>query len=81
MLKKWFDTSKYSKGDKRPLPIGMNKKKKSLFKDELVGQIMNEFVALRPKTYCCAQTKMVMVVNIKKAKGAKKCVIERETKF
>ena len=27
MLKKWFDTSKYSKGDKRPLPIGMNKKK------------------------------------------------------
>ena len=54
MLKKWFDTSKYSKGDKRPLPIGMNKKKKSLFKDELVGQIMNEFVALRPKTYCCA---------------------------
>ena len=27
MLKKWFDTSKYNKGDKRPLPIGMNKKK------------------------------------------------------
>ena len=24
-VNKWFDTSKYSEDDKRPLPIGMNK--------------------------------------------------------
>ena len=27
-VKKWFDTSNYDKGDKRPLPTGKNKKKK-----------------------------------------------------
>ena len=25
-IKKWFDTSNYDENDKRPLPIGMNKK-------------------------------------------------------
>ena len=43
--------SNYDKNDKRPLPIGKNKKVPGLFKDELGGKIMTEFVALRPKAY------------------------------
>ena len=31
---KWFDTSNYDEDDKRPLPIGKNKKVSGLFKDE-----------------------------------------------
>ena len=50
-VEKWFDTSNYDKNDKRPLPIGKNKKVPGLFKDELGGKIITEFVALRPKTY------------------------------
>ena len=50
-VEKWFDTSGYNKKDKIPLPIGKNKKVPGLFKDELGGKIMTEFVALRPTTY------------------------------
>ena len=32
---KWFDTSNYDENDKRPLPIGTNKKVYGFFKDEL----------------------------------------------
>ena len=43
-----FDTSGYSKDTARPLPIGLNKKVIGLMKeDELGGQIMTEFIALR----------------------------------
>ena len=31
----WYDTSNYDENDKRPLPIGKNKKVIALFKDEL----------------------------------------------
>ena len=48
-VEKWFDTSNYDKNDKRPLLIGKNKKVLSLFKDELRGKIIAEFVALRSK--------------------------------
>ena len=50
-VEKWFDTSNYNKKDKIPLPIGKNKKVPGLFKDELGGKIITEFVALRSKTY------------------------------
>ena len=50
-VEKWFDTSNYDKNGKRPLPIGINKKKIGMFKDELGGKIMSEFVGLRAKTY------------------------------
>ena len=43
-VEKWFDTSAYNKDDKRPLPIGKNKKVIGLFKDELGRNIMIEFV-------------------------------------
>ena len=50
-VERWFDTSNYDENDKRPLPIGKNKKVIGLFKDELGGKIMKEFCALRAKTY------------------------------
>ena len=43
--------SNYNENDKRPLPIGKNKKVVGLFKDELGGKIIKEFVALRAKAY------------------------------
>ena len=50
--KQWFGTSNYDENDKRPLPIGKNKKVIGLFKDELGGKIMIEFVGLRVKNIC-----------------------------
>ena len=50
-VKKGLDTSNYDKNDKRLLPIGKNKKVIGLFKGELGGRIMKEFVRLRTKTY------------------------------
>ena len=55
---------------KRPLPIGKNKKVHGLFKDELVGKIITEVVALRPKTYAYL---MDDGSDHKKTKGRKKC--------
>ena len=68
-VKKWFDTSNYNKNDKRPLPIGINKKVIGKFKDELGGKIMTEFCALRGKAYAC---KWDDNTEHKKAKGTKK---------
>ena len=50
-VERWFDTSNYDENDKRPLPIGKNKKVIGWFKDELGGKIIKEFCALRTKTY------------------------------
>ena len=44
-----FDTSGYNPD--RPLPVGLNKNVIGLMKDELGGEIMTEFVTLRPKMY------------------------------
>ena len=44
-----FDTSNYEVN--RPLPMGKNKKVIGLMKDELGGEIITEFITLRPKTY------------------------------
>ena len=64
-VKIWFDTSNVDENDKRPLPIGENKKGPSLFKDELGGKIVKEVVARRPKTWSYLR---IMVVSIKKLK-------------
>ena len=48
-VKERFDTSGYLSN--RPLPIGLNKKVIGLMKDEPGGEIMEEFVTLRPKMY------------------------------
>ena len=50
-VERWFDTSNYGENDKRPLPLGKNKKAIGLFKNELGRKIMTELVALRAKTY------------------------------
>ena len=74
-VEEWFDTSNYSKDDNRTLPIGWNKKIIGLFKDELGGKIMKEFVGFRAKTYA-----YLMDDNSehKKAKGTKTSVIKRD---
>ena len=73
---KWFNTSNYDEHDKRLLPIGKNKKVIGLFKDELGGKIMKEFVALRAKTYLMDNDS-----EHKKAKGTKKFVIKTRLMF
>ena len=50
-VERWFDTSNYDENDKRPFPIGKNKKIPGPLKDELGGQIIKKFVAPRAKTY------------------------------
>ena len=71
-----FDTSNYEV--KRPLPIGKNKKIIGLMKDALGGEIIMEFIALRPKTYSYLTDNDKID---KKAKGTKKCVIKKMIKF
>ena len=77
-VERWFDTSNYDEKDKRPLPIGKNKKVIGMFKDELGGKIMTEFCALRAKAYAC---KLDDDTEMKKAKGTKKCIVKREITF
>ena len=77
-VERWFDTSNYDENDKRPLPIGKNKKVIGLFKDELGGRIMKEFCTLRAKTYSYL---MDDNSEVKKSKGTKKCIIKLKTMF
>ena len=72
-----FDTSGYPNDGSRPLPIGKNKKVIGLMKDELGGEIMKEFVSLRPKTY----SYRVGNSEPKKCKGIKKCVVKKTISF
>ena len=71
-----FDTSNYEV--KRPLPIGKNKKVIGLMKDELGGEIITVFIALRPKIYSYLTNNDKID---KKAKGTKKCIIKKMIKF
>ena len=64
-VERWFDTSNYDKNDKRPLPIGKNKKVIGLFKDELGGKIMIEVAANRAKIYALY---WMMIMKLKKLK-------------
>ena len=73
-VEKWFDASNYDESDKRPLPIRKNKKVIGLFKDELEGKILIEFVRLKTKTYAYL---MDVDSEHKKAKGTRKCIIKR----
>ena len=77
-VEEWFDTSNYGEDDKRPFPKGKNKKVVVLFKDELGGKIIKEFVGLRAKIYA-----YLIDDNSehKKLKEQKKCVIKRRLMF
>ena len=67
-----YDTSNYPKD--HPLYDARNKKVLGKMKDECRGEPIEEVVALRPKMYSIKKAGS----NIKKAKGVKKNVIERE---
>ena len=75
-VEKNYDTSNYT--CERPLPIGKNKKKIGLIKDELGGKIMEEFVGLRPKCYSYLMDDGKVD---EKVKGTKICVIKRNLMF
>ena len=74
-VKDRFDTSGYNPN--RPLPVGLNKKVIGLMKDELEGEIMTEFVTLRPKMYAYKTGS----AESKKCKGIKKCVVKKTISF
>ena len=69
-----FDTSGYCN---RPLPVGKNKKVIGLMKDELGGEIMKEFISLKPKM--CSYR--VGSSEPKKCKGIKKCIVKKTITF
>ena len=58
--------------------MGKNKKVIGLMKDELGGEIITEFVTLRPKAYSYLTDDSK---EDKKAKGTKRCVIKKMIKF
>ena len=74
-VKKRFDTSGYLLN--RPLPIELNKKVIGLMKDQPGGEIMEEFVTLRPKMYSYRTSNK----ESKKCKGIKKCVVRKTITF
>ena len=71
-----LDTSNYEV--KRPLLMEKNKKVIGLMKDELGGEIISEFVTLKPKNYSYLTDDSK---EDKNAKGTKKCVIKKMIKF
>ena len=75
-FKERFDTSNYIYD--RPLPTGINKKVIGLVKDKLDGDIITEFVTLRPKAYSYITNDFI---EMKKAKGTKKCVVNKMLRF
>ena len=90
-VKDRFDTSGYN--PHRPLPVGLNKKVIGLMKDELGGEIMTEFVTLRPKMYAYKTGGSESTAGwdegalgpplreVKKCKEIKKCVVKKTISF
>ena len=74
-VKDRFDTSGYNPD--RPLPVGLNEKVIGLMKDKLGGEIMTEFVTLRPKMHAYKTGES----ESKKCKGIKKCVVKKTISF
>lgn len=67
----YFDTSNYDDKNNFKIPI-INKKVPGLFKDEMGGKYISDFVGLRSKLYSIKTVDKV----IKKAKGVKSSVIK-----
>lgn len=67
-----FDTSNFDDNNPYDIPR-INAKIPGLFKDELGGSVITEFVGLRAKLYCIKSVK----TTIKKAKGVSKPITNR----
>ena len=72
-VKNRFDTSGYPPGHPSGIPSGFNKKVLGMFKDEVNGNVIDEFVGLRAKLY---SYKMFEGEESKKCKGVKKSVVK-----
>ena len=73
-VKDRFDTSGYPSNHPSDIPSGFNKKVLGMFKDEVNGDIIDEFVGLRAKLY---SYKMFEGEESKKCKGVKKSVVKK----
>ena len=73
-VKDRFETSDYPPNHPSGIPTGCNKNVLGMFKDEVAGRIMEEFVGLRAKLY---SYKMFEGEESKKCKGIKKSVIKK----
>ena len=72
-VNKRFDTSDYPENHPSGIPTGINKKVLGMFKDEVAGKIIKEFVGLRSKLYSFI---MEEGKENKKCKGVKRQVVE-----
>ena len=73
-VKDRFDTSGYPSDHPSGISSGFNKKVLGMFKDEVNGDIIDEFVGLRAKLY---SYKMFDGKESKKCKGVKKSVVKK----
>ena len=73
-VKDRFDTSDYPPNHPSGIPTGCNKKVLGMFKDEVAGRYIEEFVGFRAKLY---SYKMFEAEESKKCKGVKKSVVKK----
>ena len=73
-VKDRFDTSDYPPNHPSGIPTGCNKKVLGVFKDEVAGRYIEEFIGLRAKLY---SYKMFEGKESKKCKGVKKSVVNK----
>ena len=76
-VKHRFDTSDYPSEHPSGIPSGFNKMVIGMFKDEVGGKVIDEFVGLRAKLYLY---KMLGGEESKKCKGVKKSVVKKSIK-
>lgn len=69
-----YDTSNFEENNVYNIPR-QNAQIPGIFKDEMGGEVIKEFVGLRAKLYCIQSERR----QIKKAKGISKCVTKRIT--
>ena len=73
-VKDRFDTSDYPPNHPSGIPSGFNRKVLGMFKDEVKGKVIDEFVGLRAKLY---SFKMFEGEETKKCKGVKNRWLKR----
>ena len=76
-VKDRFDTSDYPPNHPSGIPSGFHKKVLGVFKDEVKGKIIDEFVGLRAKLYSYKMFEGKETKKCKKCKGIKKSVVKK----